>query len=475
MLNLQSSGSSKKATRSSNSARFVKSNLIRLRSKSHLGIIRKIHYNLGDMARVGSPLIEIEMEDESAASVEFGAAAAATIITAPVAQAASPASNKKDEYGEVLALPSARRLARDSGVDLRHVTGTGKDGIVTKGDVVMFKEIGGVGQVVQPSDARKSPAKKGDILATPAVRAFAREQGVDLAIVNGTGKEGRIMKEDIVHFKAAPLAAAPARAAAKAATPPPATTTPFATATTAPITDELKPLTSIQRAMFKQMTKSLAIPHFGFSDEITLNSCTNFRAVLNAQLARDPILGVRKISYMPIFIKALSLALSEFPVLNAKLVGEGDAKDVRLQYRASHNIGIAMDTPQGLLVPNVKNVQNKSILEIAAELERLRESAKKGLSSADMSSGTITLSNIGTIGGTLLHPVVVTGELCIGAIGKTQRLPRFEVVDGVEKVVAKEIMNVSWNADHRVVDGATMARFVQVWKRYLEEPGLIGR
>ena len=127
-----------------------------------------------------------------------------------------------------------------------------------------------------------------------------------------------------------------------------------------------------------------------------------------------------------------------------------------------------------LVVPNVKNVQNKSIFEIAADLEQLKIKGQKGsLLNADLQGGTITLSNIGNVGGTGLHPVLVTSEVCIGALGKVQRLPRFEMVDGVEKVVAKEVLNVSFNADHRVIDGATVARFVQLWKSYLEHPAIL--
>jgi 2-oxoisovalerate dehydrogenase E2 component (dihydrolipoyl transacylase) len=91
----------------------------------------------------------------------------------------------------------------------------------------------------------------------------------------------------------------------------------------------------------------------------------------------------------------------------------------------------------------------------------------------DLQGGTFTLSNIGNVGGTVLHPVLVTSEVCIGALGKVQRLPRFEVIDGMEQVVAKEIMHASFNADHRVIDGATVARFVQLWKSYLEQPSLL--
>jgi 2-oxoisovalerate dehydrogenase E2 component (dihydrolipoyl transacylase) len=98
---------------------------------------------------------------------------------------------------------------------------------------------------------------------------------------------------------------------------------------------------------------------------------------------------------------------------------------------------------------------------------------KGGLTNQDLQGGTITLSNVGNIGGTALHPVLVTSEVCIGALGRIQRLPRFEKHDGLEKVVAKEILNISFNADHRVVDGATVARFVQLWKTYLEHPTVL--
>lgn len=127
-----------------------------------------------------------------------------------------------------------------------------------------------------------------------------------------------------------------------------------------------------------------------------------------------------------------------------------------------------------LVVPNIKNVQSLSILQIAEEIHRLQEIAKTGkFSSDDLTGGTITLSNIGNIGGTLLHPVLVSSQVCIGAVGKSSRVPRFDIVDGKEVVVAKEIMHVSFNADHRVIDGATVARFVTTFKQYLEHPALL--
>lgn len=244
--------------------------------------------------------------------------------------------------------------------------------------------------------------------------------------------------------------------------------------------DKVIPLSMIQKAMFKQMTKSLSIPHFGFADEIVLDNATAFRSALNAHVAKTPEkYNFKKVSYMPIFIKALSIALEDYPILNACVIDGEEASSAKLKYRASHNIGVAMDTPNGLLVPNIKNVQNLSVLEIASELARLQEAGKKNaLSMADLKDGTVSLSNVGMIGGTYLNPVVVTSEVAIAAVGKMQRLPRFKMVEEngkmVERVVAQSIVNVSWSADHRVIDGATVARFSEAWKSVVENPFLLG-
>lgn len=118
-------------------------------------------------------------------------------------------------------------------------------------------------------------------------------------------------------------------------------------------------------------------------------------------------------------------------------------------------------------------MESKTILEIASDLTRLRNLGKSGsLTTQDLSGGTITLSNIGTVGGTYLHPVLVQGQVCIGAIGQIKRVPRFDSEDS-DVLVARRVMAVSWNADHRVVDGASVARFVEDWKRMVETPALM--
>jgi len=215
--------------------------------------------------------------------------------------------------------------------------------------------------------------------------------------------------------------------------------------------------------MVKSMTAAAAVPHFGYCDEIIVDRVRKLRddckVIAEAR-------GV-KLTFMPFFLKAASMALKQFPILNSSF----DASKLSIVYKAAHNIGVAIDSPAGLIVPNIKNVQNLSILEIAAEMQRLQRSASAGsVTPADLSGGTFTLSNIGTVGGTYASPLIVLPEVAIGAIGKIQKLPRF---DHSNQVVPVHVMQISWAADHRVIDGATMAKFSNLWKQYLENPNML--
>ena len=224
--------------------------------------------------------------------------------------------------------------------------------------------------------------------------------------------------------------------------------------------------------MFKAMTASLKIPHFLYADEVDVSALFHLRHRLNKSLAQSPTSDgpVTKLSILPFLIKAMSLALDRYPILNARVDASGDGRPA-LVMRSQHNIGVAMDTPQGLIVPVIKNVGALNILSIASELQRLQSLAKSGrLTSADLSGGTITLSNIGNIGGTYVSPVIVEKEIAILGIGKMRTIPAFGK-DG--QVVKKEMMNFSWSADHRVVDGATMARAAEVVRGFVEEPDMM--
>lgn len=303
-------------------------------------------------------------------------------------------------------------------------------------------------------------------LATPAVRRLAMENNIKLSEVVGSGKDGRILKEDILNFLEKQTGAIlPPSPKAEIMPPPPkpkdkSLPTPVAKPVVFTGQDRTEPITGFQKAMVKTMTAALKIPHFGYCDEVDLTELVKLREELK------PVASARgiRLSFMPFFMKAASLGLLQFPILNASV----DESCQKVTYKASHNIGVAMDTEQGLIVPNVKNVQARSVVDIAAELNRLQKLGSLGqLSTADLTGGTFTLSNIGSIGGTYAKAVILPPEVAIGALGSIKALPRFNQKGDVYKA---QIMNVSWSADHRVIDGATMSRFSNLWKSYLENP-----
>eukprot|EP00964_Phaeocystis_antarctica_P123908 scaffold87610_cov52-Phaeocystis_antarctica.AAC.3 len=214
--------------------------------------------------------------------------------------------------------------------------------------------------------------------------------------------------------------------------------------------------------MFAQMTAALSVPSFGFADEVCMDELMALRKILKPMAAAH---GVPNFTLMPLLVKATSLALSEHPLLNSQISADGK----QLAYKASHNIGVAMDTPNGLLVPNIKNVQHRTLLSIALELARLAADAKAGkLLPADLKGGTFTLSNIGNLGGTYTGPVINLPEVAIAGMGKIRPTPRYNA-EG--ELVKEAVMQISWSGDHRVIDGAAMARFSNSWIGYLETPG----
>ncbi len=229
-----------------------------------------------------------------------------------------------------------------------------------------------------------------------------------------------MLKEDIYKFVERRDNAAPADQRRPAAA--------TAAADSAVQTETRLQLTGTQLHMFKAMTRSLAIPHFLYADEVDFTSLSDLRTRLNGVLAKSaaaaagtaPQHSVSRLSYLPFNIKAVSMALYQYPTLNAwvDVPDDGPAARPALVLRSQHNVGVAMDTPAGLVVPVVKNVNSRNILSIAAELVRLQALALTGkLAPADLTGGTITVSNIGNIGGTYLSPVVVEREVAILGVG----------------------------------------------------------
>ncbi|KAF7771161.1 2-oxoisovalerate dehydrogenase E2 component (dihydrolipoyl transacylase) [Pseudoalteromonas citrea] len=299
--------------------------------------------------------------------------------------------------------------------------------------------------------------KNGKAIASPAVRRLAKEQDLDINVIPGSGKKGRVYKEDISRFtsgKSTTELTVPSITSLESESQ-------LSSISVVQGGDRVEPIRGMKAAMAKQMVASVStIPHFTFSDEIDLTDIISLRKELKEQYAKEGI----KLTMMPFFIKALSLAIKEFPIVNSQV---NDAC-TEITYFNDHNIGMAVDSKLGLLVPNIKSCQTKSIVEVAQEVTRLTNAAREGrVSPNDLKAGTISISNIGAIGGTTATPIINKPEVAIVALGKLQHLPRF---DNDGNVVSRAIMQVSWSGDHRVIDGGTIARFNNLWKAYLENP-----
>ena len=293
------------------------------------------------------------------------------------------------------------------------------------------------------------------IPASPAVRRLVRENNLNLADIVGSGKDGRVLKADVLaHLEQ------PAKPAAAEPSPAPAA----GRSRRAPAGEQevrVEPIRGMKAAMARSMVASAStIPHFNFSEDIDVTDLLKLREQLK------PVAEARgsRLTLMPFIMKAMALAVQEYPILNSQL--NDDATEIH--YLPSCNIGMAVDGKAGLIVPNVKGVEHLTLLEVADEVARLTEAARSGrVSQDDLKGGTISISNIGALGGTYAAPIINAPEVAIVALGRTQKLPRFDA-DG--QVVERAIMTVSWAGDHRIIDGGTIARFCNLWKGYLESP-----
>ncbi|TQN70554.1 Lipoamide acyltransferase component of branched-chain alpha-keto acid dehydrogenase complex [Colletotrichum shisoi] len=406
------------------------------------GVVKKLHYDAGDMAKVGRPFVDIDIHG-GAKKEDLDA------LTAPTEPAGERPAQKQQLQGEK------------------------QQGEWTQGQPRQEPTVTAPVGAGSP-EAPRPPKGTHAALATPAVRHLTKTLNVNIADIDGTGRDGRVLKEDVQNFvkrreSGHKSAASPAPSSGGEPTPGSASAIQLETRV---------PLTNTQQQMFKSMTRSLTIPHFLYADEIDFSSLVQLRTRLNRVLATSPEVGggetgVAKLSYLPFIIKAVSMALYQFPILNARVDLDPSSSKPSLVMRSQHHIGVAMDTPQGLLVPVIRNVGSLNILSIASEVARLQKAAFAGkLTPADLGGGTITVSNIGNIGGTYLSPVIVDKEVAILGIGRIRAVPAFEGEDS-DRVVRKHVCNFSWSADHRVVDGATMARAAEVVRRVVEEPDVM--
>ncbi|XP_047336556.1 lipoamide acyltransferase component of branched-chain alpha-keto acid dehydrogenase complex, mitochondrial-like [Impatiens glandulifera] len=311
-----------------------------------------------------------------------------------------------------------------------------------------------LGKVVESKPDDLIGKKNVGVLSTPAVRNLAKQYGVNVDDINGTGTDGRILKEDIVKYVDSQEET-------------------IREAMDSSVVenkhlhhdfqDKTFPLRGYHRAMAKSMSLAATIPHFHYVEDIICDALLELKTSFQNENS-DPEV---KYTLLPVLIKSLSMALNKFPSLNSCF----DETMQAVTLKGSHNVGVAMATEHGLVVPNIKRVQSLSILEITKELSRLQRLAGSNkLSHDDISGGTITLSNIGAIGGKFGSPLVNVPEVSIIAIGRAKKVPHFDV-DG--NLYPATVMTINIGADHRVLDGATVARFCNEWKLLIEKPQLL--
>ena len=388
------------------------------------GTVHRLYYAQGDIAKVHSALFALEVAGE--------------VTTTSGTNDDSPSANN-----------NASSVASQSSVNTQ-----------TNGSSQQSAQIA----PSKFSDGEYEPpiAIEGKVLASPAVRRVAREKNIDLSSVEGSGKKGRILKSDVLNLQHSNVDTSSQNSTSSAPSSSTAEKGDLnSTSTVLKGSVRTEKVRGIQAAMAKQMSASVyTIPHFTVSDELVMDNLMSLRKLLKPEFEAKNV----KLSFMPFFVKAMSLALNEFPVINSQL--NEDATEI--SYFADHNIGFAVDSKIGLLVPNIKRVQDLSLLDIAVQMQDIIEQARAGrVAGEHLKGGTISISNIGAIGGITATPVINKPEAAIVALGKTQKLPRF---DDEGNVSAQNIMAVNWSGDHRIIDGATMVRFNNLWMSYLTQP-----
>ena len=302
------------------------------------------------------------------------------------------------------------------------------------------------GPAIQP------PVAESRVLATPSTRRLAREMGVDINGIEGTGIAGRVTRDDVSKSTGG--------AGAIAAGSPSFQIPRLAYQSSAGAIEERVPLKGVRKKIAEKMQMSKHIvPHFTLMDEANVTELVQWRAQLKETAQK---MGV-KVTYLPFVMKALIATIRDFPMFNASI----DDAAAEIVYKKYFNIGFAADTPQGLLVPVVKDADRKTILQISKDISDLSEKGRANkLSVEEMKGATISITNIGSIGGTYATPIINHPEVAILGIYKIQEKPIF-VGDVVKKA---HVMNVTITADHRLIDGAVAANFLKAFVQRLENP-----
>ncbi|MDG0816797.1 2-oxo acid dehydrogenase subunit E2 [Bdellovibrio svalbardensis] len=476
------------------------------------GTVGELKFKPGQVVKVGSTMITLANSHEGGAAKPAAAPAPAAAASKPAAPAASaPAAGggkvqdvKLPELGEGVAegelvkwlvkpgdsvkadQPIAEVLTDKATVEVpTPVAGVVKEVKFKAGDVVKvgstmitLEGSGSAPQAAAPAPAAQAsapvaaaakaapaavangifpPVADSKVLATPATRRLARETGIDINSLSGSGLAGRVTREDVLSAGggAAPAVSAKAPAAGGISIPKPAYQGP------AGAIEERVPLMGIRKRIAENMQRAKhIIPHFTIMDEAKVDAMVAMRESLKEHAEKNGT----KITYLPIVMKALVSTIREFPQFNASI----DDAAGEIVYKKYFNLGFAADTPTGLVVPVIKNVDQKTILEISKEILDLSKRARDGkLKPDEMKGATITVTNIGSIGGTYATPVINHPEVAILGMYKIDEKP--VIKNG--QLSSIKVMNYTMTADHRLIDGAAAARFLAAFISRIENPG----
>ena len=489
------------------------------------GKVLKIVAPVGTVAVIGDVLVEIDApghEEEGSAAPATAPAAAAPTPAAPAASTGGlfqfklPALGEGIMEGEIVSWPIKEgdmineddtlvEVQNDKSVEEIPSPVTGKvvrivapvGTVAVIGDVLV--EIDAPGQngpaaaapkaAPAPAATSNAPATTGvvaaanpnkQVLAMPSVRQYAREKGIDITAVAPTGKGGRVLKEDIDNFSGvAPVAAkavapavqaqASAQAAVQAA-PVAAAQATQAAAPAQPFTSDLgeaetrQKMSPMRKAIAKAMVNSKhTAPHVTLFDEVEVSKLWDHRKKFKDVAAAQGT----KLTFLPYVVKALAATVRDFPILNASI--DDAAQEIVLKNYI--NIGIATDTDNGLYVPNVKNADAKGMFKIADEINNMAAQAHDGkLAAADMRNGSVTISNIGSVGGGFFTPVINYPEVAILGVGT---IAQQAIVNAEGELAVGRVMKLSLSFDHRIVDGATAQKAMNNIKRLLADPELL--
>lgn len=386
------------------------------------GVVKELKSKEGEVVEVGHVMLVIETEGAGAAA----AASAPTPAPASAKPAQAPAHAK----------PAAPAPAASVTMTAAKPVATGLD--------------------VYP------PAADSKVLATPSTKRLAREMGVDINALKGSGLAGRVTREDVLGGGAGATAAGTSAYAPSPVIPRPAYQGVGGAA------EERVAIRGIRKKIAEnmQMAKQI-IPHFTLGDEANVTALVNMREELKGQAEK---LGI-KITYLPFVMKALIATVREFPMFNSSI----DDKAQEIVYKKYFNIGFAADTPNGLVVPVIKNADQKTIAQLSKEINELAKKARDGkLALDEMKGATITITNIGSIGSMFATPIINHPEVAILGMYKIQERPVVKRgPDGSVDIDVVKFMNYTITADHRLIDGAVAARFMQSFIARIENPGVL--